>query len=254
MTVSPAQIERYQRKAHAVIDAWGALFGTSPSIRALVRVMSVAEFESHLGDARGWQGEHNWGAITKRPLSPIEQATLAARGISPEGGDVAILAARSLLPAAADEALHIDRSPGGGHHFTWFWAFPTDAEAARKFLQVLVIQRPTVRAVLEHDDITEMARAMYETHYYEGDHVADPDANVRAYARRIGELEPIIAEALVATACTTCPAPTLPPDAAAFPGVAPPRLSARTGTAGAHIFLGAVVLLFGSVLARGAHR
>jgi hypothetical protein len=82
VTVTPAQIARYQRKAHAVGDAWGALFGASPTRRALARVMSVAEFESHLGDARGWQGEHNWGAITKRPLAATERAALEARGIS----------------------------------------------------------------------------------------------------------------------------------------------------------------------------
>ncbi len=259
MTLAPAEIERYQRKAHAVIDAWGSLFGASPTMRALVRVMCVAEFETHLGDARGWEGEHNWGAITKRTLSPIERSTLAEHGISAEGGDAAMVAARALLPAAANEALHIDRSPGKGHHFAWFWAFPSDASAARKFLQVLLMQRPSVRSVLEHDDIAEMARAMYETHYFEGDSVNDADANVRAYARRIGELEPVIAAALSSPVCTRCAAS--PPErspgspAPAPPPVAyPPRYASRSGTAGMHVFLGAIVLLFGSILARGAHR
>jgi hypothetical protein len=62
--VTPAQIERYQRKARAVVEAWTGLFGAPPSMRAVVRAMCVAEFETHLGDARGsWAGEHNWGAI-----------------------------------------------------------------------------------------------------------------------------------------------------------------------------------------------
>lgn len=250
MTLTPAQIERYQRKAQAVIDAWGALFGASPTMRALARVMSVAEFESHLGDARGWNGEHNWGAITKRPLSAIERAALDARGISAEGGDTTLAAARSVLPAASDEALHIDRSPGRGHHFAWFWSFASDAEAAKKFLQVLVVQRPSVRAVLESDDLGAIARAMYETHYYEGD-FTDAEANIRAYTARLAEHEPVISAALVAAS------PVMPPavdDGTPSAWASAPRYAARTGAAGAHLFFGAIVLVFGGVLARGGHR
>ncbi len=254
MTARADEIARYARKAHVVVEAWSSLFGLPPTMRSLVRVMAVAEFETHLGDARGWTGEHNWGAIVKRTLSALERATLAGQGITAEGGSTALAAARALLPAASNEALHIDRSPGRGHHFAWFWAFPSDAEAARKFLQVLVVQRPGVRAVLEHDDVTDVARAMYDAHYYEGDSVNDPEANVRAYARRLRELEPRIADAILAPLPPTPPAPGNPTAPGNQAVDTPPRFAPRSVTAGVHVFLGAIVLLFGSILARGGHR
>jgi hypothetical protein len=143
--------------------------------------------------------------------------------------------------------LHIDRSPGRGSHFAWFWAFASDAEAATKFLRVLLVQRPSVRAVLENDDLGAVARAMYETHYYEGE-FADAEANIRAYTARLLELEPVITEALVAASLR------VPPAVAAAPSAPLPRYAARSGAAGAHLFFGAIVFLFGSVLARGGHR
>jgi hypothetical protein len=105
------------------------------------------------------------------------------------------------------------------------------------------VQRPSVRAVLENDDLGAVARAMYETHYYEGE-FADAEANIRAYTARLLELEPVITEALVAASLSVPPAVAAPP----------PRYAARSGAAGAHLFFGAIVFLFGSVLARGGHR
>ena len=220
--MTAAQIERYQRKARAVVEAWTALFGAPPSMRAVVRVMCVAEFETHLGDARGsWAGEHNWGAIHKRSLTQAERGALDAHGISADGGENALTAARALLPPTAkDEALHIDSAPSRGRYFVWFWAFPSDAAAARKFLQILLAQRPAVRAVLERADIADLARAMYETHYYEG-LSTDPEANIRAYAARLAELEPAIVAALSVPVSPVVPASL--PGSASRPSPSPFR-------------------------------
>jgi len=267
--VTPAQITRYQRKARVVADAWTALFGAPPSARAVIRAMCVAEFETHLGDARrSWEGEHNWGAIHKRSLTAAERETLDARGISAEGGEDALTAARALLPPTAkDEALHIDSAPSRGHYFVWFWAFPSDAAAARKFLQILVAQRPAVRAALEKSDIADTARAMYETHYYDG-LFTDPEANIRAYAARLAELEPTITAALVAPASPIVPAvapsPSVP--AAFVPPVAPSplprpagrgaplRVGSRSSSPALVLLVSTVLVLASSMLTQAGHR
>jgi len=262
--VTPAQIDRYQRKARTIVDAWTSLFGAPPSMRAVVRAMCVAEFETHLGDARkSWAGEHNWGAIHKRSLTAAEGATLAAHGISAEGGDEALATARALVqPTAKDEALHIDSAPSRGHYFVWFWAFPSDAAAARKFLQILVAQRPPVRAALERDDIADTARAMYETRYYDGLY-EDPEANIRAYGARLAELEPGIIAALAAPASPFVPTSFAPPASRpAEPpfqmppagGIATLRFGNRSSSAGLVLLLSGVVVLAGSILGQGAHR
>ncbi len=274
--MTPDSITRYQSKGHVVLSAWRSLLGDTPSIRALARVMAIAEFESRLGDARGWANEHNWGAIKKRGLSALEDATLRGHGITPDGSDAAVVAARALLHGAPDEALHTDRSPGKGPHFAWFWSFASDADAARKFLQVLLLQRPHVRAALDNQDVTDVARAMFVSHYYEGDSTDDPEANIRAYAAHVRSYETLIANAFSAptprvmsphdvTAAGALPSlpdtqarPVAGPSgylpAVFSPSSAPAFASTATDTTGVHVFVGAMFLIFGQLLAKGAHR
>ncbi len=267
---TPAQITRYQTKSRAIVEAWASLFGVTPSLRELVRVMAVAEHESHMGDARGWKGEHNWGAIQKRSLSAIERFVLDVRGVAAgkPDSDTSVSLARALLPAGPSEALHVDSSPKSGPYFVWFWTFASDAEAARKFLQVLVVQHPAVRAVLEHDDVTELARAMYESGYYEGFHKNDKEANVRDYARRLAELEPLIWGALSAALPPPFWAWTPPAAAGSSPGHAAPSswpyaaswavppalalpLPSPPSTRSMGIFLGVVTLMMFTVFSGG---
>jgi hypothetical protein len=85
-----------------------------------------------------------------------------------------------------------------------------------------------------------------------------PEPNIRTYVQGLAEKEALISAALTASA--PIPTPTN------FPGPSPPNTpgggadgvaatpSARSGTAGAHLFFGAVGLIFGCVLARGGHR
>ena len=89
------------------------------------------------------------------------------------------------MPATSpDEALHIDDSPTG-KYFVWFWAFPTDIEAAKKFLATLIGNRPGVRAVIDQGTAGDVARAMYQSKYFTGVHKGDDEANIGDYAKNV---------------------------------------------------------------------
>lgn len=203
-------MNRYQAKAQTLVAAWHALFGTAPSFVAVVNAMSVAELETRMGDA--WPGENNWGAVMKRSLSPAEHDILRTHGITAGGGAEALASARKLLTPGANEALHRDSSPNGGPFFAWFWSFPTAAEAAKKFLEVLVGARPGVHAIIDHASSDELARAMYASRYYEGFHKNDPEANIRDYAAGLRRTRTAI-EAGLGASTPNAPNPVPPSNA-----------------------------------------
>ncbi len=190
-----AAIDRYLRKAEIALSAWRDLFGEMPTRNALVRVMSVAEFETKMGDT----GLHNWGGVQKRGLRPDEASILLGHGVFPSGGDEALRSARGLLRQGPNEILARDTSPIVGPYFTWFWSFASEVDAAKKFLEVLVAQRPGVRAILGRASPEELARAMYASRYYEGFHKGDPEANIRDYARNIRAIGAAIEAAITGT-------------------------------------------------------
>jgi hypothetical protein len=195
--MNPESIERYQRKAAIVAAAWQKVLGEAPTRHALVLAMAVAEFETRLGDATGtWRGEHNWGAIHKRALTPEEASVLMGHGIYATGDD-ALRTARGLLIAGPNEALHIDKGRSGPY-FAWFWAFDNDTDGAAKFLDVLVRRRAPVRLIIDSASTTELAAAMYSTHYFEGTS-SEPGENIRAYAARLEAYVPRIETALLAS-------------------------------------------------------
>jgi hypothetical protein len=184
--LDPTQIARYVNKANVVTAAWRALFGAVPTKHAVILAMAVAEFETRLGDAGGsWKGEHNWGAVHKRGLTAAEGAVLSSHSISPTGGEAAVASARAVLPpTASDEALHIDDSPNG-KYFVWFYAFPNDVEAAKKFLSTLIANRPGVRSVIDAGTAGDVARAMYQSKYFTGIHKNDDEANIGDYTKNV---------------------------------------------------------------------
>jgi len=186
--LDPIKIARYVNKANVVTAAWRTLFGSTPSKHAVILAMAVAEFETRLGDAGGsWKGEHNWGAVHKRGLTAAEGAVLSSHNISPTGGEAAVASARAVLKATGpDEALHIDDGPTG-KYFVWFWAFPNDVEAAKKFLSTLIANRPGVRAVIDAGTAGDVARAMYQSKYFTGVHKGDgaDEANIGDYAKNV---------------------------------------------------------------------
>lgn len=214
-------MSRFQDKAETLVTAWQSLFGSAPSFVAMVNAMAVAELETRMGDA--WPGENNWGAVIKRGLSASESETLRANGIAPSGGGPALAAARALLVPGANESLHRDSSPGRGPFFAWFWSFPTAAQAARKFIEVLVGGRSGVRSIIDHASPDELARAMFEAHYYEGFHKDDPEANIRDYATAVRRARGAIEAGLRASS------PHAPP---ASPPVGPSPSAGGQGSSG----------------------
>jgi hypothetical protein len=166
-----------------------------------------------------WPGENNWGAVMKRGLNKSETALLRANGISASGGAPALAAARSLLTPGPNEALHRDSSPEFGPFFAWFWAFDTPAQAARKFLDVLVRARGGVRAIIDHATPEELARAMYESHYYGGFHKDDAEANIRDYATAIRRNRRLIEAGLKGVVPAPAPAPAPTPPRTTFAAV-----------------------------------
>lgn len=145
-------------KAQAVVDAWRARYGSTPSKAAVLRVLWVALHETRCGDA--WPGEHNWGAVQRRALSAAERAVVRAGG-TPE-------------PPDANAALHGDSSPVNGRYQAWFWAFPSDVEGAGKLLEVLLDKRPAIKARAATCTAWELAELMYRSRYYEGVHDPRP--------------------------------------------------------------------------------
>lgn len=232
-------MNRFQDKAQTLVAAWQSLFGTAPSFVAMVNAMAVAELETRMGDA--WPGENNWGAVMKRWLSGGESETLRASGIAASGGAAALAAARELLAAGPNESLHRDSSPGRGPFFAWFWSFPTAAQAAKKFLEVLVGVRAGVRSIIDRASPDELARAMFESHYYEGFHKDDPEANIRDYATAVRRARSAIEAGLRASPSPDVPAPVGPaPSAGGGQG------SSRFAGAGfALAVLGAIVVAKG---------
>jgi hypothetical protein len=221
--MSTNEIDRYRRKAGVVAAAWQRVLGEPPTRHALLLAMAVAEFETRLGDAGGtWRGEHNWGAIHKRGVTSEELAVLLGHGIHPTD-DEALRAARGLLTPGPNEALHIDRNRIGPY-FVWFWAFDTDVEGAAKYLEVLVRNRPSVKAIIDTASPTELAAAMYVSRYFEGTS-KDPKENIRAYAARVEERVARVESALLGWPSVPGPSTVTPSTPPSPPIPSAPRRS-----------------------------
>jgi hypothetical protein len=225
--MTPDQVTRYRSKAAIVAMAWQQTLAESPTVHALILAMAVADFETRLGDAGGtWKGEHNWGAIHKRSLTAEEASILLGHGVYPTGDD-ALRTARGLLAAGAgaNEALHIDKN-NVGPYFVWFWAFPNDTEGAAKYLEILVKNRPGVRAIIDTATPVQLAAALYTTKYFEGTS-RDPQENIRAYGAQVAAYAAKIESALQGwpPAMPAGPPPAPGPFAGGGPRSAPPALA-----------------------------
>ncbi|HEU4538814.1 MAG TPA: hypothetical protein VFS00_32065, partial [Polyangiaceae bacterium] len=191
-------MNRYETKAGAIVTAWRRRYdGRLPTKHAALLVCAVAEHETRCGDS--WPGEHNWGAIQRRPMSGAERALVRAGKACP--------------PRDAFEALHGDSSPVNGRYQVWFWRFPNDVEGANKLLEVLLDKRPSIHRDIDTLRADELARRMYLTRYYEGFHDPRPApgeevppggltkgqaANIRDYARGLARAFARFGEGLAA--------------------------------------------------------
>lgn len=237
MTLSTAQ---YRAKATTAATAWQRVVGAPPVQNALVLAMAVADLETGLGSVAG----HNWGFVHKRTLTADEQWTLDAEGVKPTDGNTALAAAKKLLTPGKNEILTIDGSPRGPY-FVWMWAFPGDEEAAEKFLTVLVVHRPGVRAIIDTATPVELATAMYASKYFEGES-PDPQTNINAYGASIANHAMKISAALVGWTPPTpaAPPPNTPPAGPpALPPPATPIASSRSSNK-----LGALALVIVAVV------
>jgi hypothetical protein len=227
--MTTASVARYQQKATALAQAWANVLGSSIDPHSLITAMAIAELETNLGD---WGGSHNWGGIYKRVLTSAEQAKLTAAGVTPSSPN-ALTSARALLPAGANEILRIDTAPVTGAYFVWSWAWPDDVAGATQFVQVLVKNRPTVAAVLPTGTATDVATAMYNTHYFEGNST-DPQTNINAYAASITKHANAISAALGGWLPPATPptAPSSPQGAPTAPQTPVAKAKAKGGSFG----------------------
>lgn len=184
---------RWRDKAQAFHEGWLSVFGTPPSLHAVVLGLCVAQHETRCGDA--WPGEHNWGACQKRRLTPEEKAAVVGIVCGPKTVEQARVALREAGLPPDQEALHVDSSPGKGWYWVYFWAFPDDVGGAALFVKVIARQRPGCRVILDGaGGPMELAGAMYRSGYYEGFH--DPKApggkeqNIADYGGSLARLEP----------------------------------------------------------------
>lgn len=221
-------VERWRAKADAFAAGWHAKFNVVPSKHAVILGLSVAQHETRCGDS--WEGEHNWGAVQKRILTPAEKAVIVKAGLAPHPSKVddardvlAVAVEVGDIPAPDHCALHVDSSPGKGWYWVFFWAFPSDDEGAAFFIHVLAEQRASCRAVLDNLGGTEhqLAAAMYGkpgSRYFEGFYkpgvhytrsadgkwvegpagtTSGEDLNIGAYASALTKIAPDIRSSLV---------------------------------------------------------
>lgn len=184
--------ERWTRKAKALRDAWQRRFGEVPPEHAVIGALSVAQFETHCGDA--WPGpdgiigtqddENNWGATTLRSLNAAERQVLSDAGLRPtiaKGHEKVAQAAMQRLRASGlplpQGVIHCDSSPQAGGqvpHFVWFASFPTETEGAEYFLRLLAGSKEKPKrayGVLKSGGSSrDLAAAMYAAGYYGGFH------------------------------------------------------------------------------------
>lgn len=187
-------VARWYAKANAIAPAM-----PSSKIASIALLLAIAEHETRCGDA--WAGEHNWGATTRRGLSPADREALdgVAPIISPTSARLASeLAATDALAdagiAPTDAAIHVDSRPPGIVYFTWFAKFSDDAAGAAYF--VTFFRTMAEKQGLADGNAWEEASAMYAAHYYTGVHI-DAAEDITDYFRAISPLQSSIVAALV---------------------------------------------------------
>ena len=96
----------------------------------------------------------------------------------------------------------MDSSPTSGYYWVFFRTFPSDAEAAQKFVHVLATDRPACKQALESSagSEREVATCMYMSNYYQGTNnpstAEGRQANINNYVRAMRSWTPSIWNAL----------------------------------------------------------
>jgi len=137
-------VNRHEEARTILLDAFGRVFGRSPSLAEIQAVQAVALLETGYG--RGWKGtgrgSNNWGAIT----------TTRPDSLSFEHRD-------SRRDAGTGEIVE---------YVTWFRGYPSPVDGAADLVSVMYVRRPSVLEAAKAADLYGVSRELRETSYYLG--------------------------------------------------------------------------------------
>jgi hypothetical protein len=159
-----------------LLAVWPSVLGGAPSVRARQLVQAVSA------------GEGGYGLATYRRLSIPEGVTIGTTSDSNNWGAVQC---GTKLPCSPSCFVATDSSPRlitdanpRGLYDSCYRRHATPEEGAAAYLKTLVANRAGVRAILESGSATSMARAMFESGYYEG-YGPTKEARIANYAKGI---------------------------------------------------------------------
>ncbi len=194
-------MDRWQRKAQALADAWTSHYGSVLPHDGIALGLGPAQLETRCGDA--WPGpdglldtsddERNWGACTLRALTGEEHGVLDSAKIYPSIGQghveiakramVALATAGFEVPSGVVAGINVPRATihcdshtvKDAHgksvtipHFVWFANFANDVDGAAYYLHLL---GSGGRAELARPgNGWSLAAAMYARGYFGGFH------------------------------------------------------------------------------------
>jgi hypothetical protein len=200
-------MRRWYDKANSLAAGWKLEFQADPPKNAVILALSIAQLESKCGDI--WPMAHNWGCLQQRVPNIAERKVLMDAGLVPlteniPAGQAALAAAVAAGKVApnTEGILWVDSSPTDGYYWVFFRTFPSDAEAAERFVHVLATDRPACKHALESvaGSEQEVATCMYMSGYYQGMHKPDTaegrQANINSYASAMRSWTPSIRNAL----------------------------------------------------------
>jgi len=154
--------------ANALITkAWIAMFGSAPTSREVRMAQAISRLEALYGwptpeKFPNWQGHHNWGAS-----QCVTRVDGVLKSCYQNGGCLKGFLGKD----------QIDGKP----YKICFEHNETNLDGAKRFLEVLLVKRPAVKAVFNTGDAYQVALAMRKTGYYARTKVAD-DEQMRADA------------------------------------------------------------------------
>jgi hypothetical protein len=199
-------MSRWTDKADIFSQAYVQVFKGLPSKHCVLFGLSVAEWETGCGDRL----HGNWGGTIQGQLRQSDLDILRAAGLDPSK-PADLVKAQSLLIPPAHSLLGRDTSAQSGWYWIWWHLPATPVDGALYFINVLIKQRPSCKAILEDDNATldALARSMYATHYflglfnphdqavvYNGKYMTGEEANIESYRDHLFLIEPGIVAGL----------------------------------------------------------
>lgn len=147
-----AGINRDKWAASVLAEAWPLVLDIEATPAMLQAVQAISRLESRYGwpDPKrfpNWQGHHNWGSI-----QCVTRTNGVTRSCFQQGGCVKGFLGKDSL--------------NGRPYEVCFESRPTNLEGAKRFLEVLLINRPAVFAAVKTGDAYQIALAMRRSSYF----------------------------------------------------------------------------------------